>query len=121
MFGGDGIRLYVTPSNRGLGIALCIVAAICADIRSQGGHYLQASYDPALARLYERVGVGRPECACHVSALAFDACATKQGLKLCCGRSHLTLQGLRICLDGLVIRRAAPFELSAVPRRCASE
>src|SRR5579863_892852 len=33
MFGGDGIGLYVTPSNRGSGAALCIIAAICAEIR----------------------------------------------------------------------------------------
>src|SRR5271156_5723129 len=68
MYGGDGIGLYVKHSNRGLGVALCIIAAICAEIRGQGGHYLQTSYDPALAGLYERVGVGRAERACHVSA-----------------------------------------------------
>jgi GNAT superfamily N-acetyltransferase len=79
MYGGDGIGLYVTPSNRGLGVALCIIAALCAEIRSQGGHYLQTSYDPALAGLYERVGVGRPERACHVSALAFETLAGAAG------------------------------------------
>ncbi len=79
MYGGDGIGLYVTPSNRGLGVALCIIAAICAEIQGQGGHFLQTSYDPALADLYERVGVGRLERACHVSALAFETLAGAAG------------------------------------------
>jgi N-acetylglutamate synthase-like GNAT family acetyltransferase len=79
MYGGDGIGLYVRPSNRGLGVALCIVAAICAEIQGQGGHFLQTSYDPALAGLYERVGVGRPERACHISALAFEILAGAAG------------------------------------------
>jgi hypothetical protein len=79
MFGGDGIGLYVTPSKRGSGIALCIIAAMCAAIRAQGGHFLQTSYDPELAGLYERVGVGRPERACHVSALAFETLTRAAG------------------------------------------
>lgn len=79
MYGGDGIGLYVTPANRGLGVALCIIAAICAEIRGQGGSFLQTSYDPELAGLYERVGIGRPERACHVSALAFETLAGAAG------------------------------------------
>jgi hypothetical protein len=75
MYGGDGIGLYVTPSKRGSGVALCIIAAICAEIRAQGGHFLQTSYDPALAGLYERVGVGRTERSCHISARAFETLA----------------------------------------------
>ena len=34
MYGGDGLGLYVIPAERGFGVGLCIVAAICADIRS---------------------------------------------------------------------------------------
>ena len=79
VYGGDGLGLYVTPSDRGLGVALCIIAAICAEIRAQGGHFLQTSYDPGLAGLYERVAVGRPERACHVSALAFEILAGAAG------------------------------------------
>jgi len=79
MYGGEGIGLYVAPPYRGLGAAVCIVAAICQEIREQGGQFLQASYDPSLADFYERIGVGRPERACHVSARAFVTLATAAG------------------------------------------
>jgi len=79
MYGGDGLGLYVIPSHRGRGVAVCIVAAMCAEIRGQGGHFLQTSYDAIYGSLYERVGVGRPERACHVSALAFDRLAALAG------------------------------------------
>ena len=79
LFGGDGLGLYVVPSHRGRGVAVCIVAAICDGIRKQGGVFLQTSYDPALAPFYERVAVGRPERACHVSARAFAQLANLAG------------------------------------------
>ena len=79
MYGGDGLGLYVVPSQRGFGAGLCIVAAICADIREHGGHFLQASYGAELSAFYERVAVGRPERACHVSALAFERLAEVAG------------------------------------------
>ena len=79
MYGGDGLGLYVIPAERGFGVGLCIVAAICADIREHGGQFLQASYDAELSPLYERVAVGRPERACHVSALAFERLAAVAG------------------------------------------
>jgi hypothetical protein len=79
MYGGEGLGLYVASSRRGLGVAACIVAAMCADIRRDGGQFLETSYDAGLAHLYERVGVGRPERACHVSALAFERLAAVAG------------------------------------------
>ena len=79
MYGGDGLGLYVIPAQRGFGVGLCIVAAICADIREHGGQFLQASYDAELSPLFERVAVGRPERACHVSALAFERLAAAAG------------------------------------------
>ena len=79
MYGGGGLGLYVIPAERGRGAALCIVAAICADIRAQGGRFLQTSYDAGLSGLYERVAVGRAERACHVSALAFERLAAVAG------------------------------------------
>ena len=33
------------------GVALCIIAALCAEIQNQAGHFLQISYDSALAGL----------------------------------------------------------------------
>src|SRR4051812_8806600 len=43
-YGGEAIGLYVIPSHRGSGVALCLIAAMCADIRKKGGQFLQASY-----------------------------------------------------------------------------
>jgi hypothetical protein len=60
-------------------VAVCIIAAICSDIRDEGGHFLQTSYGPELAPLYERVAIGRSERACHVSALAFATLASTAG------------------------------------------
>jgi hypothetical protein len=79
MYGGEGIGLYVSAARRGSGAAVCIVAAMCEEIRKQGGHFLQTGYDPELASLYERVGVGRPQRACHISAFAFETLAAAAG------------------------------------------
>lgn len=79
MFGGDGLGLYVMPSQRGHGVALAIVAAMCEEIRRQGGRFLQTSYDAELSGLYERIAAGRAERACHVSAAAFESLATLAG------------------------------------------
>jgi hypothetical protein len=57
IYGGDGLGLYVIPTQRGLGVGLCIIAAMCADIREHGGQFLQASYEAVLSPLYERVAV----------------------------------------------------------------
>lgn len=79
LYGGEGIGLYVIPAHRGFGAAICIVAAMCAEIREEGGHFLETSYDSGLATLYERVGVGRSVRSCHVSALAFEKLAQAAG------------------------------------------
>ena len=79
MYGGDALGLYVISAQRGFGVGLCIVAGICADIREHGGRFLQASYAAELSPFYERVAVGRPERACHVSALAFECLAAVAG------------------------------------------
>jgi hypothetical protein len=79
MFGGEGIGLYVRPAHRGRGVALSIIAAMCAEIRACGGCFLQASYGPDRELLYERVAVGGPERACHVSVAAFEKLAGLSG------------------------------------------
>ena len=78
MYGGGGLGLYVIPAAWPRCRAMHR-AAICADIREHGGQFLQASYDDELSPLYERVAVGRPERACHVSALAFERLAAVAG------------------------------------------
>jgi GNAT superfamily N-acetyltransferase len=79
MFGGEGIALYVRPEKRGFGVAASIVAAMCADIRREGGEYLLAYYAAERAAFYERVGLGGPERSCHVSATAFRTLADLAG------------------------------------------
>jgi len=79
MFGGEGLALYVRPEKRGFGVAASIMAAICDDIRREGGEYLFASYGSKWAELYERVGVGSEERSCHVSATAFQRLADLAG------------------------------------------
>ena len=75
MYGGEADGLYVKPHQRGLGIAPAIIAAICADIRSEGGHFLRGTYTDAVGRLYERVAVGSMQRECHMSATAFHIVA----------------------------------------------
>lgn len=79
MYGGEGIGLYVKPSRRGFGVAIAIVAAMCKDIRQEGGQFIETSYSSDLAGLYERIGVGRDLRACHVSAAAFEELAALAG------------------------------------------
>jgi GNAT superfamily N-acetyltransferase len=74
-YGGEMDALFVKPAHRSRGIAASIVAAICDDIRREGGVFLRASYTQEVARLYERVAIGRPRRECHLSAGAFQAVA----------------------------------------------
>lgn len=37
VYGGDGIGLYVSPGHRRSGAALCIIAAMCAEMQSARG------------------------------------------------------------------------------------
>jgi ribosomal protein S18 acetylase RimI-like enzyme len=83
--GGEMDGLYVRPVHRGRGIAISIVAAICADIRSEGGTFLRATYTEDVARLYERVAIGNDQRECHLSASAFQAVADLAG----CGAREL--------------------------------
>jgi GNAT superfamily N-acetyltransferase len=75
MYGGEMDGLYVQPRQRGLGVAPTIIAAICADIRSEGGCILRGTYTSNVGRLYERVAVASVQLECHVSATAFHRVA----------------------------------------------
>ena len=81
LFGGEGLGLYVAPSHRGRGVALSIIAAMCSEIREDGGSFLQANYGADLAPLFERIAIGTPERSCHLSSRAFQQVADA------CGRS----------------------------------
>jgi hypothetical protein len=130
-FGGDGLGLYVIPSHRGRGVAVCIVAAMCAEIREQGGHFLQTSCDADLWSLYERVGVG--ETRARLSCLGTRVrsprlrswkvrpldrpCATRQNAQLysggCLNQPPEDSQALRSGQLPLDLLTSYGFDLSA--------
>jgi GNAT superfamily N-acetyltransferase len=86
-YGGEMDGLYVKPAHRGRGIAVCIVATVCADIRRQGGVFLRATYTDTdnVGKLYERVAIGNAQRECHLSATAFQTVADLAG----CGAREL--------------------------------
>jgi GNAT superfamily N-acetyltransferase len=79
LYGGEADGLYVKPRQRGLGIAPAIIAAVCADIRSEGGRFLRGTYTDTVGRLYGRVAVGSVQRECHLSAMAFHVMADLAG------------------------------------------
>ena len=78
-FGGEVMALYVEPAWRGRGMALSLVAAIAAEVRTYGGRFLQGNYGDSVAPLYERMAAGRDERACHLSAEDFETIAAAAG------------------------------------------
>lgn len=74
--------LYVVPRRRGLGVALALLAAVCAEADAQGGRYLTgASYDRAspIGHFYERFAVAFDSAECHCSGAAFRRLAELHG------------------------------------------
>jgi GNAT superfamily N-acetyltransferase len=87
--GGEMDALYVKPPARGHGLAVVLLAAVCADIREQGGQFLRGTYTENVARLYERVAVAHRQFECNLSAAAFQSVAGLAG----CGPRDI-LRGL---------------------------
>jgi GNAT superfamily N-acetyltransferase len=79
MFGGNAEWLYVRPEARGRGIAAAIAAEICSQIRDAGGEFLHGGGDDEVSQFYERVAIGTPTNACHVSGEAFQVFADLAG------------------------------------------
>ena len=80
--GAQVADLYVVPARRGLGVALALVAAVCADARAQGGRYLTgAAYDRAspIGHFYERIAVAFDSAECHCAGAAFRRLADLHG------------------------------------------
>jgi predicted N-acetyltransferase YhbS len=99
-YGGWVEWLYVRPAHRGRGIVAAIVAEICAQVRRAGGEFLHGGGDDDAERLYERVAIGRPTHACHLSAEAFQIFADL---------ARLTPRE--------IVRRLPSLELNRVPAR----
>ena len=57
-FGGYAEWLYVRPAARCQGVSVALIAAICDDVRSSGGEFINSSYSEELTSLYERFAVG---------------------------------------------------------------
>ena len=74
--------LYVVPNRRGLGVALALMAAVCAESFAQGGRYLTGgAYDRAspIGRFYERFAIAFDSAECHCSGAAFRHLANLHG------------------------------------------
>ena len=80
--GAQVADLYVIPGARGLGIALQLVAAACAEVARDGGRFLRGSaYDRATTRaFYSRIGIVQPGSGeVHLSGRAFRQMASLAG------------------------------------------
>jgi GNAT superfamily N-acetyltransferase len=74
--------LYVIPAARGLGIALELVAQVCATVASEGGVFVRGgAYDrPSTRAFYTRIAIVDPITGeTHLSARAFRHLATLAG------------------------------------------
>lgn len=80
MYGANAEWLYVRPEYRGRGVVVAIVAEVCAQVRRAGGAFLYGGGGEDVERLYERVAIGGPTNACHLSAEAFQVFADLAGL-----------------------------------------
>jgi GNAT superfamily N-acetyltransferase len=80
--GAQVADLYVAPPHRGLGVALALVAAVCAAAGEEGATYLQGgAFDRAspVGRFYERIAVAFDSAECHCSGRAFRRMAELHG------------------------------------------
>jgi GNAT superfamily N-acetyltransferase len=74
--------LYVVPAQRGLGVAVALVAAVCSAAQRDGCTYLQGgAFDrtSAVGRFYERIAVAFDSAECHCSGRAFRQLAELHG------------------------------------------
>lgn len=80
--GAQVADLYVVPQRRGVGVALALVAAVCADANAEGCRYLTGgAYDRTspIGRFYERIAVAFDSAECHCSGAAFRRLASLHG------------------------------------------
>src|SRR5262245_7241238 len=80
MYGATAEWFYVRPEHRGSGVALAIVAEVCAQVRRAGGGFLRGTGNGEAARFYERLARGSATHDYCVSAAAFQRLADSAGL-----------------------------------------
>ena len=73
MRGAQNADLYVTPSGRGLGAALPLIACACREVWATGGAFLRGgAYDrPSTRTFFSRVAVVAPSGNTNLSGRAF--------------------------------------------------
>lgn len=78
------IDLFVSPSHRGLGAAILLIAKLAADIQEQGGVYLKggAVDNPVVRQLYQKIAMCLPNGESYVSGRAFRRLAELSGKSL---------------------------------------
>lgn len=80
--GSQVADLYVAPASRGHGVALALLAGVCAEARREGATFLRGSAydrDSPTGRFYERIAVGFESAECHCSGRAFRHLAELHG------------------------------------------
>jgi GNAT superfamily N-acetyltransferase len=80
--GAQVADLYVVPGRRGMGVALALIAAVCATSRAEGASYLTGgAYDRSshVGRFYERIAVAFDSAECHCSGAAYRHLADLHG------------------------------------------
>lgn len=74
--------LYVEPASRGHGLALALLAAVCAEGRAGGAVFLRGHSDDrasATGRFYERIAIGFDTAECNCAGRAFRHLAEMHG------------------------------------------
>lgn len=77
--------LYVEPGSRGHGVALALVAGVCAASSAEGGSFLRGgAYERSspTGRFYERFAIGHDSAECHCGGRAFRHLADLHGSSL---------------------------------------
>jgi ribosomal protein S18 acetylase RimI-like enzyme len=79
--GGEILDLYVSPDDRGRGVAPVLVCAAAAEMRRRGGVYVkgQAVEHRVVQRLYARFAMDVPGADCLVRGRAFRRLAELAG------------------------------------------
>lgn len=79
--GGYVLDLFVLPEHRGRSVAPALILAVVAAIQESGGTYImgRSIADPAVERMYDRVGVRVPGSYCLAQGRAFRQLARLVG------------------------------------------
>jgi GNAT superfamily N-acetyltransferase len=82
--GGDVIDFYVSPSHRGQGAAMLLIAGLAAEVKKHEGAYLKggAVNNPVVRQLYQKIAMCLPDGETYISGRAFRHLAELSGKSL---------------------------------------